>query len=236
MSTSDPDALAGVFDAGGGLPEPLPPEPMATLAAWLDEAWARGDVPNPNAMTLATADAAGRPSARIVLCKELDAERGALVFHTNYRGRKGRELGANPHAACVFHWDHQQRQARVEGVVTRVSAAESDAYFRTRSWERRLGAWASDQSEPIASREALLEKVAGKAIELGVDLAAIVDGREVEIPRPPHWGGYRVWAQRVELWVGATGRVHDRAAWTRELKPDGEGFRGGAWRATRLQP
>ncbi|MEZ6241962.1 MAG: pyridoxamine 5'-phosphate oxidase [Phycisphaerales bacterium] len=236
MTTSDPGALAGVFDAGGGLPEPLPSEPMTTLDAWLDEAWSRRDVPNPNAMTLASVDAEGRPAARIVLCKSVEPERGSLVFYTNYRGRKGRELEANPHVACVLHWDHLQRQVRVEGVVTKTSAAESDAYFRTRSWESRLGAWASDQSEPIASREALLEKVAEKAIELGVDLGAIVDGREVEIPRPPHWGGYRVWADRVELWVGACGRVHDRARWTRELTRDGNAYKGGAWSVTRLQP
>lgn len=236
MAESDSNAILGAFEAGEGLPDVLPEEPITALSEWLGQAWARKDTPNPNSMTLATADAQGRPSARIVLCKGLEVERGAVIFYTNYRGRKGRELEANPNAACCFHFDHQHRQVRVEGPVTKLSPEESDAYFQSRSWDRRLGAWASDQSEPIASREALLEKVAEKVIELGIDLGAIVDGREVQIPRPPHWGGYRVWARRVELWIGGTGRVHDRAAWTRELTPKGEGFEAGAWSATRLQP
>lgn len=184
----------------------------------------------------ATIDPDGRPSARVVLCKELVEKDGYLVFYTNYRGRKGRALEANPRAAAVLHWDHFDRQVRVEGPVVRSPAAESDAYFHSRRWESRVGAWASDQSEPIASRAALLAKVQSTARELGVDLAAGVAGQPVEIERPPHWGGYRLWFDRVELWCGGVGRVHDRAAWTRALTPAGEGFRAGPWSATRLQP
>lgn len=223
--------MAGILDsfaAGDTLPDPLPVEPMGLLSAWLRDAIARAEQPNPNAMVLSTATPDGQPSARLVLCKDLDAREGSLTFFTNYLSRKAEELEANPRAACTFFWDARSRQARVEGEVSRVSAAESDAYFATRPWESRLGAWASHQSQPIASREALLEQVAVVIDRLGLDLAALLSAPEtVTIPRPPHWGGYRVRADRVELWLGAVGRVHDRARWERD---------GPGWTVTRLQP
>ncbi len=232
MSQSD---LSDVFSAGDGLPETLPADPMPVLGAWLDEATQAKITPNPNAITLATADERGRPSARIVLCKAIVQDPGYLVFYTNSTSRKGRELAANPHVAAVFHWDAYGRQGRVEGRVVRSPDSESDAYFASRHWASRLGAWASEQSRPIESREALLEKVAQKVIELDLDLGAMLDGRPVEIPRPEYWHGYRLWIERAELWAGGTGRIHDRAVWTR---PVGEGERPdvGAWSATRLQP
>src|SRR6516165_4741830 len=134
------------------LPDPLPPEPLAMAAAWLAEARALAVQPNPNAMVLATADAEGMPSARVVLCKELRPEPGILTFYTNYLSRKGRELDANPRAAAVMHWDALRRQLRVEGRITRTTAAESDAYFASRAWQSRIGAWASEQSAPLATR------------------------------------------------------------------------------------
>ncbi|MFN0133071.1 MAG: pyridoxamine 5'-phosphate oxidase [Phycisphaerales bacterium] len=216
------------------LPEPLPADPMPTLISWFDEAHRRAQQPNPNAMTLATVDPDGRPSARIVLCKSIDAGAGFLVFHTNYRSRKGRALSANPRAAVVFHWDALDLQARIEGVVVKSPSEESDAYFQTRAIERRVGAWASDQSEPIESREALEQKVADAVARFGV--TEVVEGTAA-IPRPPHWGGYRVYADRVELWVAGSGRLHDRARWERRLSAAGAtGFVGGPWSATRLQP
>jgi len=215
------------------LPDDLPTDPVEVLEAWLAEATEKAVQPNPNAMTLATVDAEGRPDARIVLCKDVDIQTGTVTFYTNRASRKGEELGANPRAALVFFWDLLDRQVRVEGPVTLVSDAESDAYFRTRHWQSRLGACASDQSKPIESREALLEKVMATAIELGVNLQSPGDPN---IPRPAHWGGYRVWAERVELWVSGPGRVHDRAAWTRDLTTQGDAFAGGPWSATRLQP
>lgn len=217
------------FDAGPLLPDPLPGEPFSLLKAWFEEAHERAITRNPNAMTLATVDERGYPSARIVLCKGLDAGAGSLVFFTNYRSRKGRELEGFSRAAAVFHWDQLERQVRLEGHVERISEAESDAYFAGRPWESRLGAWASSQSEPIASREALMEQAAARILELDIDIAAAVRGDPVTIPRPPHWGGYRLFADRVELWVGGTGRLHDRAGWERDAA-------GGPWRATRLQP
>jgi len=126
------------------LPDPLPANPVALAAQWLDQAKTDAAQPNPNAMVLATVDAQGQPSARVVLCKEIDAAGGSIVFHTNYLSRKGRELAANPHAALVFHWDHRHRQIRAEGIVAPLSDAENDAYFRTRPWQSRLGAWASE--------------------------------------------------------------------------------------------
>ena len=156
-----------------------PSDPVAAFTVWMDEA-RQTALPNPNAMTLATADAAGRPSARIVLLKDL-SERGA-VFYTNRLSRKGRELAANARAALLFHWDVLDRQVRIEGEVSLVSDAESDAYFATRPRPSRIGAWASRQSEVVASR-AELE-------------AAVADVQErfadQDVPRPPHWGGYCV--------------------------------------------
>ncbi len=211
------------------LPEPLPPDPFPFLTAWLARAERDRIAPNPNAMTLATRGPDGAPAARIVLCKAIEPDPGYLVFYTNYESRKGRDLDAHPRAAIVFHWDALDRQARIEGPVVRSPAAESDAYFATRPWESRIGAWASRQSEPLASRQALLDQVAEAAARFGIDESAA-------IPRPPHWGGYRLWAQRIELWVGGVGRIHDRAAWTRSLQPASDGFVPGPWKATRLQP
>ncbi|MGA8096145.1 MAG: pyridoxal 5'-phosphate synthase, partial [Steroidobacteraceae bacterium] len=142
------------------LSEPLPPEPLVVLSRWMAEAWELRTQPNPNAMVLATSDPAGRPTARVVLCKEVVPLPGYLVFYTNYLSRKGRQLTDNPRAAAVIHWDALHRQVRVEGRVLQAPAADSDAYFASRPWASRLGAWASAQSEPVASRQQLLESVA----------------------------------------------------------------------------
>lgn len=232
--------MSGVLDfLGGGehLPDPLPAEPLGTLKRWLDEAVAGRAQPNPNAMTLATVEGDGRPSARVVLCRELNVERGYVVFYTNYLSAKGRALSREPRAAACFHWDHADRQVRIEGSVKRSPDAESDAYFASRPWQRRLGAWASEQSAALGSREELLARAMKVIEELRLDVADLMTrGDKVTIPRPPHWGGYRLWARSVELWVGSAGRLHDRARWTRPLTETEEGYRGGAWKATRLQP
>lgn len=197
--------------------------------------------PNPDAMVLATCDPAGRPSARVVLCKQVVPVPGYLVFYTNYLSRKGRQLASNPRAAAVIHWDALHRQVRIEGPVVRSPPAESDAYFASRPWQSRVGAWASAQSEPVASRGALLQSVAATATRFGTPPVAGPHGAEsgldIVIPRPPHWGGYRLWAESVELWLEGEARVHDRARWTRELEelPNGH-CEAGPWTATRLQP
>jgi len=220
------------------LPDPLPAEPLEVAASWLAEATRRKVQPNPNAMVLATADASGQPSARLVLCKQISPEPGFLTFYTNYRSRKGRELTDNPQAAIVMYWDALHRQVRVEGRIVQVEAAESDAYFASRNWQSRLGAWASEQSQPIGSRTELLGKVAKAALRLALPVPADEQQQDpgLHIARPPHWGGYRLWATAVELWVEGSARIHDRARWQRTLTPRAGGFGAGPWSVSRLQP
>ncbi|RMH25659.1 MAG: pyridoxamine 5'-phosphate oxidase [Planctomycetota bacterium] len=214
------------------LPDPLPDEPFGLLCAWFDEARNRRVQPNPDAMALATVGADGAPSVRVVLCKAIEPTIGRLTFYTNYRSRKSREIDANPRVAAVMHWDALDRQVRVEGLAHRAGDAESDAYFRTRRLESRLGAWASDQSEPIESREALLARVMDVMARFGVTLDDL-DRGDAEIPRPPHWGGWHIVASAVELWVGGPGRIHDRARWRRPITDPSQ---PGGWSSSRLQP
>lgn len=220
------------------LPDPLPATPMRLLADWLAEAASRRLQPNPNAMVLATSTPDGHPSARVVLCKEVAIDEGYVVFYTNYQSHKGRELTANPRAAAVIHWDHLHRQIRIEGQVAQAPSEQSDAYFASRPWQSRIGAWASAQSRPIASREQLLAAVSQAEQRFGAPKSSATTGEvEVNIPRPPHWGGYRLWADAVELWSEGSARVHDRARWARKLKALGPGrFETQPWTATRLQP
>ena len=189
--------------------------PIHQFGTWFKQALA-AQVPEPNAMTLATVGADARPSARIVLLKGFDA--AGFVFHTNYDGRKGKELAANPHAALVFFWPELERQVRVEGEVARVSAAESDAYFQGRPLGSRLSAWASRQSEPVADRTTL-------ELELA-ETTRKYEGRDV--PRPPFWGGLRLQPEAIEFWQGGLNRLHDRLRY-RRVTPAG-------WRIERLSP
>lgn len=188
-------------------------DPFEQFTRWLDEAIA-ARIPEPNAMSLATVDAAGAPSSRIVLLKSVDAR--GLVFHTNYDSRKGRELEANPRVALLFFWPELERQVRVTGRAEHASAAESDAYFAQRPRESQLGAWASPQSAEIADREVLEARLA----EARERFAGAVE-------RPPRWGGVRVVPARFEFWQGRPSRLHDRLQWTREA--DG-------WHIARLAP
>jgi pyridoxamine 5'-phosphate oxidase len=217
--------LEKLFGAGA-LPNPLPSDPMPLFRQWFEEARRAGQVPNPDAMILATRGDDGAPSARTVLCKSIEGSptvAPSITFYTNYEGRKARELLANPRCACVFHWDHVQRQVRVEGVAAKVAAKESDDYFRSRALLSRLGAWASLQSRPMARPSDLLQRMAEVAERFAVSPADLLAGSsEVEVPRPAHWGGFRITISRLELWAGRSGRLHDRAAWTRE----GDGWKG----------
>ena len=191
------------------------PEPIAQFRAWLAEA-AAADSLDPTAMTLSTADAHGRPSARVVLLKGCD-ERG-FVFFTNYGSRKACELAANPHAALVFYWPARDRQVRVEGVVEKTSREETAAYFATRPPASQLGAWASRQSAPVAGREPLEQAFAAAAQRFAGS----------EIPAPDFWGGYRLSPAWVEFWQGRESRLHDRIAYRRSAE--------GGWTIERLQP
>lgn len=205
------------------LPEPLPETPLPLVEAWLAEA--QQAMRNAASMTLATVDPDGQPSARMVICRSFDANAGWFVFYTDRGSRKGRALAAHPRAALVFHWETVERQILIEGPVTAAHEEDSDRYWNTRPLDARIAAIASDQSRPIASRAAMLAKV---------EEAAKRSGAVAE--RPPRWGGYRVWAERVELWVGQPARVHDRAVWTRALESMDGGYSGSPWTATRLQP
>ena len=192
----------------------LPQDPIALVERWVAEAQAAG-LDQPDAMTLATATPDGRPSARAVLLKGVDAR--GFAFFTNYESRKGRELEANPRAALVLLWTPLHRQLRATGAVSRLSAEESDAYFATRQRGSQLGAWASQQSRPLPDRAELEERFA--ALD-----ARYADG---VVPRPPHWGGYRVEPDEIEVWQGRANRLHDRFAYARTAE---------GWERTRLQP
>ncbi len=219
------------------LPDPLPTEPLVVAQAWLAESLRLRQQPNPNSMVVATIGAGGQPSARVVLCKDIVPSPGYLVFYTNYLSRKGRQLAGNPRAAAVMHWDHLHRQVRVEGPVTQSPAAQSDAYFASRPWQNRLGAWASSQSEPIGSRADLQAALASAAKRFGTPSPGTsTETGDYPVPRPAHWGGFHLWAQVVELWVEGDSRIHDRARWSRDLTPRGDSFEAGPWTATRLQP
>lgn len=188
--------------------------PLRQFESWLDEAL-KAKVPEPNAMTVATVGADGRPSTRVVLIKGCD-ERG-IVWYTNYDSRKGRELSTHPFAALQFHWVEMERVVRIEGLVERTSDAESDAYYASRPLDSRLGAWASPQSQPISSRAVLMANVAKVAAQHGLHPT-----------RPPHWGGFRLVPDRWEFWQGRKSRLHDRLVYRLDDQ--------GQWLRERLAP
>jgi pyridoxamine 5'-phosphate oxidase len=188
--------------------------PGQQFSKWLEEAIA-AQLPEPNAMTLATVGSDLRPSTRVVLIKGLD-ERG-IVWFTNYESRKGKEIAGNPHAALQFHWVELERVVRIEGQVEKISDEESDAYFHSRPLDSRIGAWASPQSEVISGRGELV----ANAAKFGAKFM-------LQPPRPPHWGGYRLLADRWEFWQGRRSRLHDRLRYTQQA--------GGDWLRERLAP
>jgi pyridoxamine 5'-phosphate oxidase len=189
------------------------PDPFAQFDTWFRQALS-AELPEPNAMTLATVGADGRPSTRIVLIKGYDGR--GFVWYTNYDSRKGRELAVHPVAALQFHWVELERVVRIEGRVEKADAEESDAYFASRPLDSRLGAWASPQSQVIASRTVLVTNAAKAGLQHGL-----------HPPRPPHWGGYRLVPDRFEFWQGRKSRLHDRLRYRLD---------GGAWIRERLAP
>lgn len=213
MSTSIADLRLN-YTAGQLNEAEVDPNPIRQFQVWFEQAL-NSQLPEPNAMTLATATKDGIPSARIVLLKGVD-DRG-FVFYTNYESRKGQELAENPHAALVFLWTPLERQVRIEGTVEPVSDEETEAYFQSRPLASRLGAWTSDQSRIIPDRSVLEQRF----LELEAEY------QNQEIPRPPHWGGYRVIPHQIEFWQGRPSRLHDRLRYRLEA---------GEWRVDRLAP
>ncbi|NDC60980.1 MAG: pyridoxamine 5'-phosphate oxidase [Betaproteobacteria bacterium] len=191
----------------------MPAEPLLQFEQWLNEA-IQAEVPEPNAMTLATVGNDLRPSTRVVLIKGLDAQ--GLVWYTNYDSRKGQQLAGNPYAALQFHWVELERVVRIEGRVEKVTEAESDAYFHSRPLDSRIGAWASPQSQVIGSRAELLAHAQSYAAKFNS-----------QPPRPPHWGGYRLVPDRWEFWQGGEARLHDRLVYRLD---------NGGWVKERLAP
>jgi pyridoxamine 5'-phosphate oxidase len=194
----------------------LADEPFALFGAWMAEALA-SEINDANAMTLATVDVNGLPDARIVLLKGFD--QSGFVFYTNTESAKGEELAAVPKAALVFHWKSLRRQVRVRGTVSRVDDAEADAYYASRPAESRISAWASQQSRPLASREAFADELAAMEKKFGLEA----------IPRPPHWTGFRVAPISIEFWHDRPFRRHDRIQFRRDAA-------GTGWTTTRLYP
>ncbi len=193
--------------------EDVKANPIDQFHIWFDQAQ-HAELPEPNAMTVASVDANGKPSARVVLIKEVTQD--GFVFFTNYESRKGQALTANPHAALLFFWPELERQIRIEGSVTKLSAEESDAYFHSRPLDSRIGAWASPQSQVITSRTQLVTKAAEYALKFALNP-----------PRPPHWGGFRVKHEVLEFWQGRPSRLHDRIQYVLE---------NGQWKIQRLAP
>jgi len=193
-------------------------DPVAIAARWLEEATA-SEPEDPNAIALATVDPDGLPNVRMVLLKEIEIGQGAFVFYTNFEGKKGRELAANPQAAFVMHWKSLRRQVRVRGPVERVSDEQADVYYASRSLQSRLGAWASAQSRPLVSRGALMAEV-----------AKVTASKGVSPRRPPFWGGFRIRPVEIELWADGAFRLHDRFRFTRDTPQTGN------WAVARLNP
>jgi pyridoxamine 5'-phosphate oxidase len=209
--------------------------------AWLKEATAAKVQRNPNSMTLVSVGTDGQPTARVVLCKDFVPDPGYLVFYTNYNSQKSQQIDQHPQSAALFHWDALGRQIRIEGLTIRSPEEESDGYFATRDWGSQLGAWGSDQSKVIASKDVLVAQIKERAAALGLsldgDTQTLADDDIPNIERPPHWGGLRLWASAVELWIEGRDRVHDRARWNRELVRSSEHhFSTTPWSGVRLQP
>jgi len=216
----------------------IPKDPLPVVHAWMEEARNKRIQPHPNAITIASVDVSGKPSARVVLIKDFSPKEGYIVFHTHYKSRKSLEFVDNPWAAGVVHWDHLGRQIRFEGLITKSPDDESNAYFATRDWRSQLNAWTSEQSQPISDYKQLLDRANRQAKKMNLPkIDSTGPDKDFSVQRPPFWGGFRMWFCSIEFWIARSARFHERIQYKRSLKKgDDGGPVTGPWHHQRLQP
>ena len=210
--------------------------PLLLLQSWLNEAMELDLQPNPDTMAIATSNSQGLPNVRMVLCKEINTEEGYVVFYTNYNSVKSMEIKENPKCSALFHWDKLGYQIRIRGEILQSPDEENDTYFASRHLGSQVGAWASNQSNPVEDREALDDQFK-KILDRFNLTSESITRNEQKIPRPPHWGGYRLWIEEIEFWLNQKDRLHDRLHFKRALTISSEGIETEKkWTVKRLQP
>ena len=218
------------------LSQSMTQNPLLLLQSWLKEAMELDLQPNPDTMAIATSNSQGLPNVRMVLCKEINTEEGYVVFYTNYNSVKSLEIKENPKCSALFHWDKLGYQIRIRGEILQSPDEENDTYFASRHLGSQVGAWASNQSNPVEDREALDDQFK-KILDRFNLTSESITRNEKKIPRPPNWGGYRLWIEEIEFWLNQKDRLHDRLHFRRALTISSEGIETEKkWTVKRLQP
>ena len=218
------------------LSQSMTQNPLLLLQSWLNEAMELDLQPNPDTMAIATSNSQGLPNVRMVLCKEINTEEGYVVFYTNYNSVKSLEIKENPKCSALFHWDKLGYQIRIRGEILQSPDEENDTYFANRHLGSQVGAWASNQSNPVKDREALDDQFK-KILDRFNLTSESITRNEQKIPRPPNWGGYRLWIEEIEFWLNQKDRLHDRLHFRRALTISSEGIETEKkWTVKRLQP
>ena len=218
------------------LSQSMTQNPLLLLQSWLNEAMELDLQPNPDTMAIATSNSQGLPNVRMVLCKEINTEEGYVVFYTNYNSVKSLEIKENPKCSALFHWDKLGYQIRIRGEILQSPDEENDTYFASRHLGSQVGAWASNQSDPVEDREAL-DGQFKKILDRFNLTSESITRNEKKIPRPPNWGGYRLWIEEIEFWLNQKDRLHDRLHFRRALTISSEGIETEKkWTVKRLQP
>ena len=218
------------------LSQSMTQNPLLLLQSWFNEAMELDLQPNPDTMAIATSNSQGLPNVRMVLCKEINTEEGYVVFYTNYDSVKSMEIKENPKCSALFHWDKLGYQIRIRGEILQSTDKENDAYFASRHLGSQVGAWASNQSNPVEDRQALDDQFR-KILDRFNLTSESITRNEQKIPRPPHWGGYRLWIEEIEFWLNQKDRLHDRLHFRRALTISNEGIETEKkWAVKRLQP
>ena len=218
------------------LSQSMTQNPLLLLQSWLNEAMELDLQPNPDTMAIATSNSQGLPNVRMVLCKEINTKEGYVVFYTNYNSVKSLEIKENPKCSALFHWDKLGYQIRISGEILQSPDEENDTYFASRHLGSQVGAWASNQSNPVEDREALDDQFK-KILDRFNLTSESITRNEQKIPRPPNWGGYRLWIEEIEFWLNQKDRLHDRLHFRRALTISSEGIETEKkWTVKRLQP